>query len=186
MDERYIWDGGSLLEVLNSSDSVTERELNGPAVDQVLAVEMVGGSNPGVNWLLTDARETVRDVARGVAGDGGVSVSAVDHVFYDAFGDQSAPQTAIDPQLQPRIGFQGMATDALAGFTNFASGGSTPGSSAFGLNYSVAGGTYDSVSETKVSGAAGNESGGAESLHVHGQRPDDDRAAHAERCDGFG
>ncbi len=59
-DERYVWDGSNLLEVLDGSNNVTERYLNGPAVDQVLATEMVGGDNPGVNWLLQDAQQSVR------------------------------------------------------------------------------------------------------------------------------
>ena len=51
-DQRTVYDGSNLLEVLDGSNNVTERYLNGPAVNQVLAVEMVGGDNPGVNWLL--------------------------------------------------------------------------------------------------------------------------------------
>ena len=58
-DERYVWDGSNLLEVLDGSNNVTERYLNGAAVDQVLATEMVGGDNPGVNWLLQDAQQSV-------------------------------------------------------------------------------------------------------------------------------
>ena len=114
VDDRYIWDGGSLLEVLNSSDSVTERELNGPAVDQVLTVEMVGGSSPGVNWLLGDGQQSVRDVARGVVSGSSVSVSVVDHVIYDAYGRQDTPQSATIQQYQTPIGFRGMLKDALA------------------------------------------------------------------------
>ena len=63
-DQRTIWDGRSALETLNGSDGVTQRFLNGPAVDQVLAAEQVGGSYAGTNWLLADAQGTVRDVVR--------------------------------------------------------------------------------------------------------------------------
>ncbi len=160
--------------------------LNGPAVDQVLATEMVGGSNPGVNWLMADAQETVRDVARGVAGDGGVSVSLVDHLIYDAFGRQDTPQTATDPQLQTRIGFRGMAGDALGGVTvtgytyegpggGGSGGGSYSGGGslapAAGLSYSVNGGWYDAVTETNVSGAAGIESGAVNAYTFMGNDP---------------
>ena len=63
-DQRTIWDGRSALETLNGSDGVTQRFLNGPAVDQVLAAEQVGGSYAGTNWLLADAQGTVREVVR--------------------------------------------------------------------------------------------------------------------------
>ena len=56
-DQRTIWDGTSALETLNGSDGVTQRFSNGPAVDQVLAAEQVGGSYAGTNWLLADAQE---------------------------------------------------------------------------------------------------------------------------------
>jgi RHS repeat-associated protein len=41
--------------------------------------------------------------------------SVVDHLFYDAYGNQTTPQTATDPQEQSPIGFAGMRWDALAG-----------------------------------------------------------------------
>ena len=53
-DQRTIWDGTTALEMLNGSDGVTQRFLNGPAVDQVLAAEQVGGSYAETNWLLAD------------------------------------------------------------------------------------------------------------------------------------
>ncbi len=150
LDERYIWDGGSLLDVLDSGDNTSERYLNGPAVDQVLATEQVGGTGDSggsagpVNWLLADAQQSVRDVVRGVVSDGSVSVSLVDHVVYDVYGNQPVPQTATDSLLQTRIGFRGMMIDALAGFggggTSGSGGGSwsSPSGSPFGLYYSVA------------------------------------------------
>ena len=73
---------------------------------------------------------TVRDVARGVVSGGATTASVVDHVFFDAYGNQPAAQTATVAQLQTRIGFQGMMIDPLVGF---------PGTSgASGLYYSVA------------------------------------------------
>ncbi len=160
-DQRTVYDGSNLLEVLDGSNNVTERYLNGPAVNQVLAVEEVGGDNPGVNWLLQDAQQSVRDVVRATLGDSSVvSAAAVDHVIYDAYGNQPVPQSATDPQEQTRIGFRGMMNDPLAGFDSTAgSDGSFPTTSAMGLNYSVAQGFYDSVSETYVTGAPGYQSG---------------------------
>ena len=91
-DQRTIWDGTSALEMLNGSDGVTQRFLNGPAVDQVLAAEQVGGSYAGTNWLLADVQGTVRDVVRATVSDGSVtSVAAIDDVFDDVFGQQDAP-----------------------------------------------------------------------------------------------
>ena len=70
--EIYVYDGQNLLLVLQADGQVVERELNGPAVDQVLASETATPTypNPGqeipgkVNWLLTDRQGTVRDVAQ--------------------------------------------------------------------------------------------------------------------------
>jgi hypothetical protein len=125
-----------------------ERYLNGPAADQVLAVEQVGGENSGVNWLLADAQGTVRDVVREAfdAGDSGGSVtSVVDHLFFDAYGNHTTAQTATDSQLQSRIGFEGMMTDLIAGFPATDSAG--------GLYYSAAQGWYDAVVGTFVTAA---------------------------------
>jgi RHS repeat-associated protein len=103
-----IYDGQNVVLDFNGSGTLTQRQLNGPAVNQVLAVEEVGGDNPGVNWLLADAQGSVRDVVRGTYSDGATTTAAVDHVFLDAFGDQTTPQTASDPQDQTQIGFAGM------------------------------------------------------------------------------
>ena len=85
-------------------------------------------------------------------------MAAIDHAFYDVFGQQDAPQTAGSGQASTPVGFQGMINDPLSGF-NFAGGGSGDGSgsytladSATGLYYSAERGFYDSVSETYVTG----------------------------------
>ena len=186
-DERYVWDGSNLLEVLDGSNNVTERELNGAAVDQVLATEMVGGDNPGVNWLLQDAQQSVRDVVRAATGDSSVvSAAAVDHVIYDAYGNQPVPQSATDPQLQTRVGFRGMMNDPLAGFDSTAGAdGSFPSPSAIGLYYSVAQGFYDSVSETHVT-VAGLRKRRGEPLRVFQRRPHRDRLRHGQPAHEFG
>ena len=69
--QNYIYDGQNLALVLNSSGQVTERELYGPAVDQILAHEEVTPLSTGsiqaagtVNWYLTDNQGTVRDVVQ--------------------------------------------------------------------------------------------------------------------------
>jgi hypothetical protein len=165
LDERYLYDGNNLLEVLDSSDDVVERYLNGPAVDQVLAVEQVGGENSGVNWLLADAQGTVRDVVREASGGGdGPLTSVVDHLFFDAYGNQTTAQTATDPQLQSRIGFEGMMTDPLVGFPAADSAG--------GLYYSAAQGWYDAVVGTFVTAVAqGYSSGVTNPFEFSGNNP---------------
>ena len=158
LDERMIYDGSQLLEVLNSDNSVLERYLNGAAVDQVFAIEEAavsgysGGSGglgdstySGVNWLLADMQGTVRDVARGVVSGGATSTSIVDHVFFDAYGVQPAAQTATVAQLQTRIGFQGMMIDPLVGFP--------AANGASGLYYSVGQGFYDAGLGTYLTAA---------------------------------
>jgi hypothetical protein len=168
LDERYVWDGGDLLAVLDSSGDVTERYLNGPAVDQVLAAEQVGGGNAGVNWLLTDGQQSVRDVVRGVSGGGGLVGEVVDHVIYDAYGRQSVAQSSLDLQEQTRIGFRGQVIDPLAGFT-FSGGGLL--NSAQGLYYSPDGGWHDAVSQTLLSGADGQDSGAVNPYTVANNAP---------------
>ncbi len=177
LGQRTIWDGTSALETLNGSDGVTQRFLNGPAVDQVLAAEQVGGSYAGTNWLLADVQGTVRDVARATESDGSVtSVAAVDHVFYDVFGQQDAPQTAGSGQAATQVGFQGMLIDPLAGF-HFVGGGSgggggyAPANSATGLYYSPVEGFYDSISQTHLTGAPGDASGAVNPYEVEGDAP---------------
>jgi YD repeat-containing protein len=49
----FAYDGQDVVLVF-SGGTLIQRQLNGPAADQVLAVEEVGGENPGVNWLLAD------------------------------------------------------------------------------------------------------------------------------------
>ncbi len=97
---------------------------------------------------------------RATTGDASVvSAAAVDHVIYDAYGNQPVPQSATDPQMQTRIGFRGMMNDPLAGFDSTAGGGGYSSTSAMGLYYSAAQGFYDAVSETYVTGAPGYQSG---------------------------
>ena len=116
IDERYVWDGESLLAVLDSDDNVTERELNGPNVNQVFATEMVGGDNGGTNWLLADAQGSIRDVARATVSDSMVTaVVVVNHIIYDAYGNLPVPQSAAVPQYLTRVMFTGLLRDPATG-----------------------------------------------------------------------
>jgi RHS repeat-associated protein len=83
---RFVYDGDDAVLAFNVNQSLTDRYLWGPAVDQILADErfVPSGSNwlpssPGTTyWALTDNEGSVRDwVSYG---------SLVDHIVYDSFG----------------------------------------------------------------------------------------------------
>ena len=118
--ENYVFDGENLVLVLNSSGLVTERELTGPAVDQVFATEYptASGGEGGAQgagtanyWYLTDAQGSVRDVVNGVLSGSTMTAAVVDHVIYTAFGAPTVEEGAM-----PRFGFDGMRYDAATGF----------------------------------------------------------------------
>jgi hypothetical protein len=122
--EYYVNDGQDLVLVLNSVAQVTERELNGPAVDQVLASETVtpgsGGTTQSagtLNWLLSDGQGTVQDVAQ--FSGGGTSIA--DHLVFSPFG-QITYQSASGSQ--PRFTYQGERLDANVGLYYQGSGSS--------------------------------------------------------------
>ncbi len=100
--ERYVYDGNSLVLVLNSSGSVTHTFLNGPGANQVLADD-AGSSN--VTWMLADNQGSVRDVVN----DSG---SSADHIQYDTYGNIL---TQSSPSNQPRFAYAGMQLDKATG-----------------------------------------------------------------------
>jgi len=104
--ENYVYDGGNVALVLNGSGQVVERELDGPAVDMVLASE--NAATGVVSWLLTDNEGSVRDVARYANG----TTSVVDHLVYDAFGQLTWQSSSSN---QPRFTYAGMRSDAVSG-----------------------------------------------------------------------
>ena len=84
-----------------------QRDLNGPAVDQVLAEEDATGN---VSWLLTDNEGSVRDVAVYDAALGQTTIE--DHIVYDAYGN-IVSQT--NPSAQPSVGYTGQLWDPATG-----------------------------------------------------------------------
>lgn len=83
--EFYIWDGTDVVLDFVDADggstpsaSLDMRYLHGPAVDQLLAQETVGGT---VRWMLSDHQGTIRDVADNTGDTSGR------HVVFDAFGN---------------------------------------------------------------------------------------------------
>ena len=120
-----VYDGQNLALVLNSSGEVVERVLNGPAVDQVLAVEAVspsaGSEAAGVvNWYLADNQGTVRDV---VILNTSFQTQNVDHLVYEPFGAIFSQTT---PGNQPITTFDGMWQDPGTDLSRARPAGTTP------------------------------------------------------------
>ncbi|MEM6471894.1 MAG: RHS repeat-associated core domain-containing protein [Planctomycetota bacterium] len=83
--ERYVYDGGDILVVVDDAGAVEQRMLHGPAVDQILAIEET--SSGDVSWALTDHLGSVRDVIDS-------SGNVLNRIDYDTFGgiaDESDP-----------------------------------------------------------------------------------------------
>jgi len=117
----FIDDGQNValvMNVVNGYANVVERELYGPAVDQVLASEFPpavpsgGGpqSSGPVNWLLGDNQGTIRDVAT----YNGTTTGIVNHLVFDSFG-QFAWESSSLPANQTRFTYAGMQLDPVSG-----------------------------------------------------------------------
>ena len=96
LDEDYVYDGANLELVLSAASgsnngAVTERELWGPGVNQILASESVQASSTTVSWMLTDNEGTVRDVVQYTLSG---QTQVVDHLVYGAFGAISSQTPA--------------------------------------------------------------------------------------------
>jgi RHS repeat-associated protein len=91
-----VYDGSSSTIAYQFSPSGTDRALDDPAVDQVLADSNLSGS---VSWYLTDPENTVRDVIN----SSGVSL---DHIVYGSFGN-IASETQLGVNLLAAFGGAG-------------------------------------------------------------------------------
>jgi RHS repeat-associated protein len=79
-------DVGQIVLRLDENGTPTHRYLWGPAVDQILADEVVDdGSADDVNWTLTDHQNSVRDIV--VYDDVSHEASVVNHITYDSYGN---------------------------------------------------------------------------------------------------
>jgi RHS repeat-associated protein len=93
---------------------VTQRNLYGPAVDQILATETVAPVSMGeqaaglVNWLLPNNQGTIRDVAQYSGG----ATTVVDHLVYDSFGTITYQSNST---YQPIVTYAGMQLDTVTG-----------------------------------------------------------------------
>jgi RHS repeat-associated protein len=84
---RYVYDGDNIALQFDGSSNLTHRYLHGPAVDQILADEQIGGT---LLWPLTDNLGTVRDLVNS-------SGTVQNHLKYDSFGKVTAESnSAVD------------------------------------------------------------------------------------------
>ncbi|MBX7166843.1 MAG: RHS repeat-associated core domain-containing protein [Pirellulales bacterium] len=109
--ELYVYDGDDVLLDFTDADAngaalpaLARRYLHGPAVDQVLAQENVGGET---YWLLGDHLNSTHDLVRWDAGTGRTVVAG--HQVYDAFG------TPVDQAYLTRYQFTGREYDSATG-----------------------------------------------------------------------
>ena len=123
--EYYVYDGGEpgtaeqpdqdadvgqIVLQLDENGAPTHRYLWGPAVDQILADEVVDdGTADDVNWTLTDHQNTVRDLVEYNPGTNTASV--INHITYDSYGNAL---NAVDCLFA----FTGRLSDSATGLQN--------------------------------------------------------------------
>jgi RHS repeat-associated protein len=107
----FAYDGANVLLEFqkpsgSSTPALTERNLFGPAVDQILAQDNGAGK---VAWMLADYLGSVRDVVN----SGG---NITDHLVYDTYG-KLVSQT--NPSATPRYQFTGREFDTATGLNYY-------------------------------------------------------------------
>jgi RHS repeat-associated protein len=100
---RYVFDGGDIALVTNSTGVVTQRVFHGPSVDQVLAIE--SSSTGQVLWALSDQLGSVRDLVDS-------SGTVKNHLVYDSYG-RVASET--DAAIEFLYGYTGRERDKESG-----------------------------------------------------------------------
>ncbi|MDB5387986.1 MAG: wapA 3 [Planctomycetaceae bacterium] len=122
--ESYVYDGENIVLVADvGTGSLTNRYLQGPGVDQVLADEQIPATSQTPNtvlWALADNQGTVRDWAQRNTTTGQTQI--VDHVVYDAYGQilaQVNPQTGQASQQKIRYAYTGQIWDTDANLYNY-------------------------------------------------------------------
>jgi RHS repeat-associated protein len=110
-----VYDGDRLLLALDGGGHATDRFLNGPLVDQVLADEQQISSPSAagtVNWLLQDQQQSVRAIAQFSGG----ATTIVDRIAYDSFGNVKSEE---QPTVAHLIGYTGQVYDVETGLNYF-------------------------------------------------------------------
>jgi RHS repeat-associated protein len=120
--EHFLYDAGSgaidgdqqIAWQFQSGGTVTNRYLHGPAVDQILADEQVGGSTAQVLYPLADQLGSVRDLADY---DEQLGITQIaQHLVYDAFG---RIQMAIPSTPSHLFGYTGREYDTESGLSYY-------------------------------------------------------------------
>ena len=101
-----------------AATDLSHRYLWGPAVDQLLADEQIGGPNAGVHWALTDNVNTVRDLA--TYDSGTQTTTVVNHREFSAYGQllsQTNPSGGV-AAVDCVFAYTGRALDEATGLQN--------------------------------------------------------------------
>lgn len=104
--------GDALLLRVSSNGQILSRYLHGLAVDEVLAEENIDSltGTADVLWTLGDHQASIRDLVRYDSPTDHAAV--VDHIVYDAFGQQVFESA---PSLEQRFGYTGREWDNASG-----------------------------------------------------------------------
>ena len=130
---RFVYDGNQIVMQFDKTGTgalaatdFSHRYLWGPAVDQLLADEQIGGPNAGVHWALTDNLNTLRDLA--TYNPTTQTTTVVNHREFSAYGEllsQTNPSTtpASVAAVDCLFAYTGRALSRFS--TNAATGGVT-------------------------------------------------------------
>ena len=142
--EHYVYDGQEIVLVLADNGAVKERELYGPAVDQILALENPSGGK--VYWMLSDRQDPNGDVVS----DSGGTTTLEDHIDFGAYGNITGQTNSAN---QPRFPYAGEMLDPATGL-NYLNGQWSDSQTGTLLSTGTGGGnTYAFANPT---GAGGN------------------------------
>jgi RHS repeat-associated protein len=120
---RFVYDGNQIVMRFDGmgsgslqANSLSDRYLWGPAVDQLVADEQLQ-TTPQVVWSLGDSLNTVRDLATCSNG----TTMVVNHRVFSAYGEllrQTSPQTSGVPATDCLFAYTGRALDETTGLQN--------------------------------------------------------------------
>ena len=120
-EDAYVYDGQNPVLQFHKNGSgnmsnadLSRRFLNGPAVDQVFAEEVLSGATSvETRWLLADNQGTVRDVAVLEYNEENYDYETriKDHLVYDGFGNF----TESDANYRPAVTYAGYRQDPDTG-----------------------------------------------------------------------
>ncbi len=117
-ETKFVYDGEAIVATLDGTNALTNRYLDGPAVDQVFADEQFTPTSAGemptaagtVIWPLVDNQGTDRDLVEYNAATGETTV--VDHITYNSFGTVTSET---NPAIDYLFGYTGFVQDLATG-----------------------------------------------------------------------